>query len=192
MPSADVEIFRGALDAHHRTFASVAGLERNFGAAAELCRAALAGGKRILLCGNGGSAADAQHAAAELTGRFRRDRPALAAIALTTDTSALTAIANDYGFEQVFARQVEALGRPGDVLVAISTSGHSPNVLAAVARAGALGMKTIALSGRDGGKLAALCDLALVVPAAETERVQEAHIFLLHCLCAAVEGDGAP
>ena len=187
MPSAESEIFRSALAAHHQTFAAMAGLEQPFRAAAELCRAAVGAGHCIMLCGNGGSAADAQHAAAELTGRFRRERKGLPAIALTTDTSALTAVANDYGFEQVFARQVEALGRPGDVLVAISTSGASGNVLAAVARAAAAGMRTIALSGKGGGALAELCDVALVVPAQDTERVQEGHIFLLHCLCAAIE-----
>jgi D-sedoheptulose 7-phosphate isomerase len=187
MPSAQIDIFRGALDAHHRTFASMAGLEQAFLAAAGLCIDAVAAGNRIMLCGNGGSAADAQHTAAELTGRFRRDRNGLPAIALTTDTSAITAIANDYGFEQIFARQVEALGRRGDVLVAISTSGASANVLAAVTRAAAIGMRTIALSGKDGGRLAADCEVALVIPAQDTERVQEGHIFLLHCLCAAIE-----
>ena len=187
MPSAEIDTFRGALDAHQRTFASLAGLEPDFLAAAALCQGALKAGNCIMLCGNGGSAADAQHVAAELTGRFRRDRRGLSAIALTTDTSALTAIANDYGFEQVFARQLEALGRPGDVLVAISTSGRSPNVLAALDRAAALGMRTIGLAGKGGGSFAAHCDVVLVAPATDTERVQEAHIFLLHCLCAAIE-----
>ena len=187
MPSADSDIFRAALDANRQTFASMAGMEHAFLAAAELCRAAIAAGNRIMLCGNGGSAADAQHAAAELCGRFRRERRGLPAIALTTDTSAITAIANDYGFERIFARQIEALGQSGDVLVAISTSGGSANVLAAVEYASELGMKTIGLAGKGGGRLAALCDVALVAPADDTERVQEAHIFLLHCLCAAVE-----
>jgi D-sedoheptulose 7-phosphate isomerase len=189
MSQADIAVLRGALGAHQQAFAALTSLEQPFLAAAATCRAALAAGSCILLCGNGGSAADAQHAAAELTGRFRRDRRGLAAIALTTDTSAITAIANDYGFDQVFARQVEALGRAGDVLVAISTSGNSPNVLAAIERAGALGLKTLALSGGDGGHAAARAELALVVPATDTARIQEAHIFLLHCLCEALEED---
>jgi D-sedoheptulose 7-phosphate isomerase len=187
MQSVHSRIFGDALAAHGRTFAAVAELGQSFGLAAELCGAAIANGNCIMLCGNGGSAADAQHAAAELTGRFRRERRGLPAVALTTDTSALTAIGNDYGFEQVFARQVEALGRPGDVLIAISSSGNSPNLIAAVERAAGIGMRTIALAGRDGGRIAALSEVALVIPAAETARIQEAHIFLLHCLCEFVE-----
>ncbi len=189
MSLADIEIFRAALGAHQRTFAATGELEQHFSRAVALCRAAIEGGGRLMFCGNGGSAADAQHAAAEMTGRFRRSRRALPALALTTDTSALTAIGNDFGFEQIFARQIEALGRPGDVLIAISTSGDSPNVLAAVAAARAAGMRVLGLSGASGGGLAELCDVALRVPASETERVQEVHIFLLHCLCAAIEAD---
>lgn len=155
--------------------------------AAELLAAALARGGSILLCGNGGSAADAQHLAAELTGRFRRERRGLPAIALTTDSSALTAIGNDYGFDRVFARQVEALGRPGDVLLAITTSGSSPNVLAAIRAARAREMAVIGLLGRDGGAARAACDVALVVEAAETARVQEVHILVGHVLCEALD-----
>jgi len=187
LPSADIELFNSALEAHSRTFATVADLEQVFLNAVRICRTGLAAGHCIMLCGNGGSAADAQHVAAELTGRFHHDRRALAAIALTADASAITAIGNDYGFDQVFARQICALGRAGDVLIAISTSGSSPNVLAASATASALGMRTIALTGGGGGRLAELCEVALVVPTTEIERVQEAHMFLLHCLCAAVE-----
>ncbi|MER3449550.1 MAG: hypothetical protein C4315_07210, partial [Chloroflexota bacterium] len=130
-----------------------------------------------------------QHLAAELVGRYRRNRPGLAALALTVDTSALTAIGNDFGFEEVFSRQVEALGQPGDVLVAISTSGRSPNVLRAVDAARALGLKTVGLVGRDGGQLAGLVDLALVVPSEDTARIQECHITLGHILCDLVEGE---
>ena len=149
--------------------------------------AALRGGGRILACGNGGSAADAQHFAAELVGRFERERPALSAIALTTDTSIVTAVANDYDFVRVFARQVDALGRPGDVLLGISTSGGSANVLAALAAAKAGGLTTVALTGRDGGAVGAAADIHVNVPAASTARVQEVHRTLLHAVCALIE-----
>lgn len=157
--------------------------------AARLVAEALRRGNKVMFCGNGGSAADSQHLAAELVGRYRRNRPGLAALALTVDTSALTAIGNDFGFEEVFSRQVEALGQPGDVLVAISTSGRSPNVLRAVEAARALGLKTVGLVGRDGGQLAGLVDLALVVPSEDTARIQECHITLGHILCDLVEGE---
>jgi D-sedoheptulose 7-phosphate isomerase len=147
-----------------------------------------AGGK-ILLCGNGGSASDSQHIAAELVGRFVADRTPLPAIALSTDTSALTAIANDYGYREVFARQVQALGRAGDCLIGISTSGNSDNVLAAVRTAKALGIRTIGLTGRGGGALAQECEIALVVPSDVTARIQEAHIFIGHILCEQIETD---
>jgi D-sedoheptulose 7-phosphate isomerase len=145
-----------------------------------------AGGK-VLLFGNGGSAADAQHIANEWTGRYRRERPALPAIALSANTSDLTAIGNDYGFDHVFARLVQAHGRAGDVAIAISTSGNSPNVLAAVEEARARGMRTLGLTGRDGGKLAGRVDLALVVPSDRTDRIQESHTTVLHVLCELVD-----
>lgn len=148
---------------------------------------ALRAGNKILLMGNGGSAADAQHFAAELVGRFLRERRALPAIALTTDTSLLTAVANDFGFEQVFKRQVEALARPGDVVVGISTSGNSPNVALALEAARAIGCMTIGLLGRDGGGIAPLVDIALTVPAQQTPHIQEAHITIIHLLCDLVE-----
>lgn len=154
-------------------------------AAALLLDSLMADGK-ILVCGNGGSAADAQHFAAELTGRFEKERMPLGAIALTTDTSALTAIGNDYAFDQIFARQVSALGRPGDVLVAISTSGNSGNVLAAIEAAREQGMSVVALTGRDGGKIAGVLaagDVLLNVPHQRTARIQEIHILLIHALC---------
>jgi D-sedoheptulose 7-phosphate isomerase len=144
-------------------------------------------GCRILVCGNGGSAADAQHFAAELSGRYVKERRALAGLALTTDTSALTAIGNDYGYDLVFSRQVEALGRPGDLLVGISTSGNSRNVILAVEAAKAQGMRTLGLLGRDGGQLRTLVDDALVVPSPVTARVQELHQMTYHFWCELID-----
>lgn len=156
-------------------------------AAADALRQALGDGRTVLVCGNGGSAADAQHFAAELVGRFTRERRAWPVLALTTDSSALTAIGNDYGFDRVFARQIEAHGQPGDVLIGISTSGGSPNVLAAVETARARGLVTIGLTGRDGGALGRAVDVHLNVPSPSTARTQEVHITLLHVLCDLVE-----
>jgi len=158
--------------------------------AVEMLTAALAADRKLLICGNGGSAADSQHMAAELVGRFERERPELAAIALSTDTSALTAIANDYGFEQVFAKQVRALGREGDVLVAISTSGESANVLAAVHAAHERGLAVVALTGRGGGRVGAALqgsDIHLCVPHERTARIQELHLLIIHCLCDGID-----
>jgi D-sedoheptulose 7-phosphate isomerase len=156
--------------------------------AGEVLVAALRAGGKILLYGNGGSAADAQHIAAELVGRFVRQRDGLPAIALTTDTSALTAIANDYGYDDVFARQVRALGRAGDAAIAISTSGKSPSVLRAVDACKALGIRTIGLTGGDGGQLASAVDVALVVTASTfSARIQETHITIGHVLCELVD-----
>jgi D-sedoheptulose 7-phosphate isomerase len=148
---------------------------------------ALRAGNKVLLCGNGGSAADAQHIAAELVGRYEQQRQAFPAISLTTDTSALTALSNDYGYEEVFARQVAALANAGDVLIAISTSGKSPNVIKAVEKAKAIGCKTIALTGCSGEPLAAQCDLAVAVPSERTSRIQEAHITIGHLWCEMVD-----
>lgn len=147
----------------------------------------LSAGGQVLLFGNGGSAADAQHVAAELVGRFARERRPLPAVALTTDTSALTAIANDYGFEHVFARQLLALGRAGDVAVAISTSGHSKNVVAAVEAARTRGLSVIALTGGDGGELARLADICINVPSHDTARIQECHLAVEHIVCDMIE-----
>lgn len=144
-------------------------------------------GNRIFLCGNGGSAADAQHIAAEMVCRFETSRRALPAIALTTDTSALTAIGNDFGYEHIFARQIEALGRPGDVLIGISTSGNSGNVIAAVKKADEMGLVTIGLLGGEGGQLLELVAHALVVPAKVTARVQECHILIGHIWCGMID-----
>ena len=155
-------------------------------AASRLGRALRAGGK-ILAFGNGGSAADAQHFAAELVGRYKRERAAWPAIALTTDTSALTAIGNDYGFDEVFARQVRGLAAQGDAVVALSTSGTSRNVLRALEAAGEAGAYRIALSGRDGGSMRSACELPIIVPSDDTARIQEAHITILHIMCELIE-----
>jgi D-sedoheptulose 7-phosphate isomerase len=155
-------------------------------AAAELCSQALTSGKKILFAGNGGSAADAQHIAAELVGRFEKERASMAGIALTTDTSALTAIANDYGYDKVFSRQLEGLGQQGDVFVGISTSGNSANIISAVEAAKNKGIKTITLCG-NGGKLADLSDINIAVPESRTAIIQESHIMIGHMLCALIE-----
>jgi D-sedoheptulose 7-phosphate isomerase len=149
--------------------------------------AALRSGNKILIIGNGGSAADAQHIAAEIVGRYKQDRPAWAAIALTTDTSALTSIANDYGFEQVFARQVEGLGQRGDVLLALSTSGKSPNILAALRLAHERGLVTIGFTGANGENLRGLCDHLLVAPSDDTPVIQQIHLAVAHGICDQIE-----
>ena len=149
--------------------------------------AALRAGNKLLIIGNGGSAADAQHIAAEIIGRYRQDRPGYAALALTTDTSVLTAIANDYGFEQVFARQVEGLGRRGDVLLALSTSGRSPNILAALRKARELGLVTIGFTGLKGEALGAFCDHLLIAPTDDTPVVQQIHLAIAHGICDEIE-----
>ncbi|MCS6767046.1 MAG: phosphoheptose isomerase [Candidatus Protistobacter heckmanni] len=151
---------------------------------------ALGEGNKILACGNGGSAADAQHFAAELVGRFERERPGLAALALTTDSSILTAVGNDYSYEQVFSKQVQALGQPGDVLFAISTSGNSANVIAAIHAAHERDMRVLALTGKGGGRIADLLaegDMHICVPAERTARIQEVHLLTLHCLCDGID-----
>jgi D-sedoheptulose 7-phosphate isomerase len=180
-------LFQENLDAHLTLFSALRPLEAAVMAAGRQIATSLRDGGKVLLCGNGGSAADSQHIAAELTGRFIHDRRPLAAIALSTDTSALTCIANDYSFDEVFARQVEALGRAGDCLVAISTSGNSPNVVRAAETARRIGVTVVGLLGRDGGRLASLCDVPIVVPEQSTARIQEAHIFIGHTLCGLTE-----
>lgn len=156
-------------------------------AAGNLLADALAAGKKLLVMGNGGSAADAQHLAAEIVGRFRLERRGLPAIALTTDTSILTAVGNDYGFDMVFHRQVEALATAGDVVVGISTSGSSANVRAALLLAGEMGCRTIGLLGRDGGNIRDCVEIALTVPGHDTPRIQEGHITIIHIICDLVE-----
>ena len=156
-------------------------------AVADECIAAFRQGNRVLLAGNGGSAADAQHIAAEFVGRYAFDRPGLPSIALTTDTSMLTAIGNDYGFDRIFCRQLEANGRKGDVFIGISTSGNSPNVIAALQRARQLDITTIGLTGQSGGGIQAHCDYCIQVPSMSTPRIQESHIMLAHIICDLVE-----
>ena len=158
-------------------------------AARRMVQCLLADGK-VMACGNGGSAADSQHFAAELVNRFEKERPPLAAVALTTDTSTLTSIANDYRYEDVFAKQIQALGRPGDVLLAISTSGNSPNVIEAIHAAHDRNVTVVALTGKKGGKIAALLgpdDIHLCVPAERTARIQEVHLLTIHCLCDGID-----
>jgi len=162
------------------------------GAALDLSVSALRAGKKILFAGNGGSAADAQHWAGELVSRFYYDRPGLAAIALTTDTSILTAIGNDYGYDYVFARQIEALGQAGDVFYAISTSGRSKNIIRAIGAARKLGMHVIGFTGDNGGDMNSLCDINFRIPSDETPRIQEGHEFLGHTLCALIEAEMHP
>jgi D-sedoheptulose 7-phosphate isomerase len=157
--------------------------------AALLIMGCLRNGGKVLFFGNGGSAADAQHLAAELVGRFVRERAGLPAIALTTDSSILTAVGNDYGFEQVFARQIQALGQPGDVAVAISTSGNSANVLEGVKEAKKRNLKTIGLTGKDGGTLAQQADVVITIPSTNTARIQECHIAIGHLFCELVDAD---
>ena len=162
-------------------------LQATVKAIADAITGSLRAGNKLLLIGNGGSAADAQHIAAEIVGRYKRERRAWAAIALTTDTSALTAIGNDYGIEDMFARQVEGLARPGDVLIAMTTSGRSPNILAALRRARELGVTTIGLTGTKGESLRALCDHVLIAPCDDTPVIQQIHMVALHAICDDVE-----
>jgi len=185
---------RDAVAAAEAAFAAAAALHQRVRsnlapavAAAQAIREALEHGGKLLVFGNGGSAADAQHFAAELVGRFMKERAALAAIALTTDTSVMTSVANDYSFEHVFVRQIEALGRPGDVAFGISTSGESRNVISALESARERGLKTIALTGRDGGHAGRAADLHVNVPDQNTARVQEVHRTILHVMCELIE-----
>ena len=167
--------------------ASEAALEDQFQALCAVCLKSLQGGGKLLFFGNGGSAADAQHIATEFVVKLSQDRGPLAALALTTDASALTAAGNDFGFEHIFARQIDALARPEDVAIAISTSGNSANVLRALERARALGLAAAGLSGRGGGAMVELAEPLLIVPSDDTNRIQEVHILLLHMLCGAIE-----
>ena len=182
------EVIAREFEAHLKTIHAVIGsMEADLEAASNLAVEVLKRGNKVLLCGNGGSAADAQHIAAELTGRYKTERRGLPAIALTTDTSALTAISNDYGYAKVFDRQVEALANKGDLLIGISTSGNSSNIISALECAKALGCHTIGFSGRDGGAMNQVCDINLVVPSNDTPRIQEIHILLGHTMCQIVD-----
>ena len=162
-------------------------LENDIEEAGELIVSTLKAGNKVLLFGNGGSAGDAQHIAAELTGRYKTERQALPAVALTTDTSAITAIGNDYGFDRIFDRQVEAIGKEGDLLIGISTSGNSRNVLRALAYGKDNGMNTLGLSGKGGGDMKNLCDINIIIPSDDTARIQEMHILIGHILCGIVD-----
>ena len=165
-------------------------LKKNLGpiiSAAQLIVDALKNGHKLFFCGNGGSAADSQHIAAEFVGRFQKERKALPAIALTTDTSALTSLGNDYTFDIVFSRQLQALGQKGDVLIAISTSGNSKNVLEAVKQAKAMGITAIGVTGGKGGQLAGQCDIAIIAASSKTARIQESHLVIFHTICALAE-----
>ena len=176
-----------SLAEHLATAQAFQGMAGDITAMARLWWKALSNGGQVLLCGNGGSAGDCQHIAAELTGRFETERKPLRGVALTTDTSAITAIANDYGYDEVFARQVRALARPGDCLVAISTSGNSTGILRAVATAQEIGVSVTGMTGAAGGKLAPLCDVCLRAPSTRTARVQEMHILAGHCACELID-----
>jgi len=175
---------------HLETIQAVMGtMEVDLEKASALAVEVLKRGNKVLLCGNGGSAADAQHIAAELTGRYKIERRGFPGIALTTDTSALTAIANDYGYDRVFDRQVEALANEGDLLIGISTSGNSANIISALTLAKELGCSTIGFSGRNGGKMNEVCDVNLVVPSDDTPRIQEMHILFGHTICQIIDDE---
>lgn len=182
-----MSLFLHNLQEHNALMATLHSLDGAVQLAGQLAAQTLRQGGKILFCGNGGSAADSQHLAAELTGRFIKDRPPLAALALSTDTSALTCIGNDYSFDEVFARQVAGLGRAGDLLVGISTSGNSRNVIRAVEEAHKLGIQSLGLLGRYGGQLRGLCTHSVVVPSQVTARIQECHILIGHTLCGLIE-----
>lgn len=180
-------LYLNNLREHLELFQTLQLLDNAVTAAAKLATISLREGHKLMFCGNGGSAADSQHLAAELTGRFIKDRKPLAAMALSTDSSALTCIGNDYSFADVFDRQVRGLGVRGDCLIGISTSGNSENIIRAVKSARDMGLHTIGLLGRDGGKIAAICDVNVIVPSLTTDRIQEAHILIGHTLCGLIE-----
>ncbi len=182
-----MSLFLSNLEEHKNLFNKIHSLHFDIQAAIDLCSSSIQQNGKIMFCGNGGSAADSQHLAAELTGRFIKDRKPLPGLALSTDSSALTCIGNDYNFSNVFLRQVQALGRKGDCLIGISTSGNSENVVRAFVAANELGINTIGLLGRDGGKLGMLSDVAIIVPSNVTARIQEAHILIGHTICGGVE-----
>jgi len=185
----DTALFMQAELAEHKQVfeATATAIGNSFVSALELLQTSIASGGKLLLFGNGGSASDAQHMAAECVIRYKSDRPAIAAIALTTDTSALTACGNDFGFDAIFARQIEALARPGDVAIGLSTSGNSPNVLAGLAEARRQRIGTVGFTGETGGKMSEMCDVLINVPSRVTARIQEMHILVGHMLCKALE-----
>jgi D-sedoheptulose 7-phosphate isomerase len=183
-----IEAIQAQLAAHNALISKIeTTLSEKISDSVVLLKESLGAGRKLLVMGNGGSAADAQHFAAEIIGRFKMERPALPAIALTTDSSVLTAIGNDYGFDKVFSRQVEGLGSQDDVVVGISTSGNSPNVFAALSKAREIGCRTIALLGCDGGSIKNVADISIIVPSHDTPRIQEAHITVIHIICDLLE-----
>ena len=184
------EDLKRIVEEHNVAVAGLAAISDSILQAAELISTSLKSGKKVLFCGNGGSAADAQHLAAELVGRFQKERRAMPALALHTDTSAMTSIANDYGFDHVYSRQVQAHGREGDVLVALSTSGNSVSIIRAAEEARHIGVKVVAMTGHDGGQLKSLCDIWIGVPSSVTARIQECHILIGHFLCEVAEAAG--
>lgn len=185
--NAMLDLIDSQCEEHLSVSKAIFSLKESIAKAGEMIIKCLANGGKVLICGNGGSAADSQHFAAELTGRYKMERQAISAIALSVDTSALTAIGNDYGFEFVFSRQVEALAKAGDIIFAISTSGNSKNVLEALKIAKNLKCKNIGLSGRDGGAMNGLCDINLIMPSSDTARIQELHILVIHIICDMIE-----
>ncbi|MEH6470009.1 MAG: D-sedoheptulose 7-phosphate isomerase [Halopseudomonas sp.] len=187
-----ISSFEAAFKRHQQAFERIPALAPQVLELAEMVIDCLRNGGKVLWMGNGGSAADAQHLAAEFMVRYKAERGPLASIALTTDTSLITAHSNDYSFETLFSRQIEGLARPGDLVIGISTSGNSGNIIKAVEQASSMGIKSATLLGRDGGKLAQLADLAVIVPDDETARIQEAHIFIGHWLCEAIDQQLAP
>ena len=183
----NIQFLKDAITAHQAVISQLESILPVVSEVADELRACLARGGKILLMGNGGSAADSQHIAAEIVGRFQKERRGLPAIALSTDTSIITSIGNDYGYDYIFARQIEALCRPEDVVIGITTSGNSKNVVRAIEEANAIGATTIGLTGSTGGMLSTLCKFNIVVPNNETARIQEAHILIGHSLCALLE-----
>ncbi|HEY0906293.1 MAG TPA: D-sedoheptulose 7-phosphate isomerase [Methylophilus sp.] len=182
-----IEYLKGEHAAHVAMFQALEPVFPLMSDVGNLLRDCIQRGGKVLLCGNGGSAADSQHIAAEIVGRFKKERKGLPSIALTTDTSILTSVGNDYGYDYIFARQVEALCRPEDILIGLTTSGNSANVVRAIEAANAIGATTIGLTGGSGGKMNDLCTHNIVVPSSVTARIQEAHIFIGHCLCEILE-----
>lgn len=185
----NMENLSTALAEHQEVMAKLSSMLPDICKVADEMRACIARGGKILLMGNGGSAADSQHIAAEIVGRYKKERRGLAAIALTTDTSILTSVGNDYGYDYIFARQVEALCSPLDLVFGLTTSGNSANVVRAIETAKEIGATTVGMTGGTGGKLAALCDFNLIMPSSDTPRIQEAHIFIGHSLCDLLEAD---
>jgi len=185
-----INTIKEEFSSHLETINNVIGsMEQDIENASKIIVDALKNGNKVLLCGNGGSAADAQHIAAELTGRYKTERRGLPGIALTTDTSALTAIGNDYGYDRVFDRQVESLANNGDVIIGISTSGNSKNVISALKLGQELGCKTVGLTGRDGGAMNDVCNINLIVPSNNTPRIQEMHILFGHTICQIIDNN---